>query len=299
MNSSNRDIPGFNRLSTWVSYYSPNKSLLGNKKATPEGPPLVVLCTWVAANPKHIAKYTANYQRLYPNASILVVQTWTYDVIFRPTDGYHSTRLQPAHDIILSFVDAHEGSEDNGIVFHAFSNGGALTTGLLSTMLRSSRPLHKDFFHALLLDSCPGQGGYSASTHALIVSMRLHTFSYPVYAITSLLVYIAALYIIPCGPLGIETMVDRIRRRLNDETLIGPNVPRLYLYSKVDQLVHWTDVVSHAGEAREKGYNVNEVVFQNSEHCAHLQENAAKYWDAVSDFVKTARIPGVKKTQTA
>ncbi|KAH7146811.1 hypothetical protein B0J13DRAFT_584290 [Dactylonectria estremocensis] len=253
-----------------------------------------MLCTWVAANPKHIAKYTASYQRLFPNASILIVQTWTYDVIFQPTDGFHSARLQPAHDIILSFLDAYLGSDDAGIVFHAFSNGGALTTGLLAMMLRCSRPHHKDLLHALVLDSCPGQGGYFASTYAIIVSARLHTYPYAVYTITSFLVYVAALYIAACGPLEIETMVDRIRRRLNDESLIGLNVPRLYLYSKVDELVHWTDVASHAGEARRKGYEVDEVVFQSSEHYAHLQEDAAKYWDAVSDFLRTARIVGDK-----
>ncbi|KPM36585.1 hypothetical protein AK830_g9992 [Neonectria ditissima] len=296
MNVTNHDgVAGFNRLSAWISYYSSSNSRPSSKEVViDEDPPLIVLCTWVAANPKHIAKYTASYQRLFPNSSILVVQTWTYDVVVLPTDGFHSTRLQPAHDIILSFLDARPESDNTGIVFHAFSNGGALTTGLLSEMLRSSRPRRRDWMHALLLDSCPGQGGYLASVHAIIVSGRLHTYPYVIYAIASLLVHIAALYIVACGALRIENMIDRVRRRLNDETLISSTVPRLYLYSKVDELVHWTDVVSHAGEARHKGYEVDEVVFQNSEHCAHLQESAARYWDAVIEFLRKADSAGAK-----
>ncbi|KAF4994604.1 hypothetical protein FDECE_13061 [Fusarium decemcellulare] len=284
MNSGN-EIPGFDRLSSWVSYYS-GTNLHPTSSNDNDAPSLIVLCAWVAASPKHIAKYTAAYQQLYPNASILVIQTWTYDVILRLTDNCHFARLEPARDIILSFTDANP---DGMRVIHMFSNGGALVAGLLFTMLRSSRPkLRKDMFHALLLDSCPGDGEYQSTVRALTVSMKLHTYPWPIYAVASLLVHIGASHHRIGNALGIENIVDRIRKRLNDETLVDPRVPRLYLYSKVDELVDWEAVASHGFEARKKGYHVEEVVFNNSAHCAHLLEDTEKYWDAVSDLVRTA-----------
>ncbi|KAJ3537974.1 hypothetical protein NM208_g6103 [Fusarium decemcellulare] len=283
--SSGNDIPGFDRLSSWVSYYS-GTNLHPTSSNGNEAPSLIVLCSWVAASPKHIAKYTAAYQQLYPNASILVIQTWTYDVILRLTDGCHFARLEPARDITLSFIDANQ---DGMRAIHMFSNGGALVAGLLFTMLRSSRPkLRKDMFHALLFDSCPGDGEYRPLVRALTVSMKLHTYPWPIYAVASLVVQIGASHYLIGNALGIENTVDRIRKRLNDETLVDLRVPRLYLYSKVDELVDWEAVASHGLEARKKGYHVEEVVFQNSAHCAHLQEDARKYWDAVDNLVRTA-----------
>ncbi|CAM1502519.1 Fc.00g045030.m01.CDS01 [Cosmosporella sp. VM-42] len=282
--STSNGISGFSKLSNWVSYCSPSSS---GPNSGSETPSLVVLCTWASARTRHIAKYTAGYQKLYPSASILIVQTWSYDVILRPTDRWHLARLQPACDIILSFLDANQ--DGGGIrVFHAFSNAGALAAGLLLTMLRSSRPLTKDVFHALLLDSCPGQGGYWALSRAMIVSLRFNTYPYPVYAAASLLTYIGALYLALGTFLGMENIVDRIRRRLNDEDLVDRSVPRLYLCSKTDELVHWKDVASHAAEAKQKGYETQDLMFQGSSHCAHLQKDAGRYWCAVSDFLRAA-----------
>lgn len=80
--------------------------------------------------------------------------------------------------------------------------------------------------------------------------------------------------------------MERIRRQLNDSALIDVRVPRLYVYSHADELVMSQDVTSHAREAREKGFlKVEEVVFEDSAHCAHALAYKEKYWGAVDRVI--------------
>jgi hypothetical protein len=95
-------------------------------------------------------------------------------------------------------------------------------------------------------------------------------------------VVLAALFVV--DKLGFGNAVSYARERLNDEALFELKMPRLYIYSKVDEMVRWSDVYDHAEDARRKGYKrVSEVVFDHSGHCAHLREDEDKYWKAVED----------------
>lgn len=54
-----------------------------------------------------------------------------------------------------------------------------------------------------------------------------------------------------------------------------------YLYSKSDQMVDWTDIRDHAAEARSKGWEVEEIMFDGSPHCGHFQKDEEKYVKAM------------------
>lgn len=70
-------IPGFVQLGDITSLYQPKTggnngvATLENKQSEPD---LIVFCSWMSAAPKHIAKYTAGYQRLFPNTAILLIE---------------------------------------------------------------------------------------------------------------------------------------------------------------------------------------------------------------------------------
>jgi hypothetical protein len=59
-------ISGFVSLGTRISLYTPMKPTKGQ---------LIIMCTWLGAAPKHIAKYVAAYQRIAPRARILLIQS--------------------------------------------------------------------------------------------------------------------------------------------------------------------------------------------------------------------------------
>ena len=70
-------------------------------------------------------------------------------------------------------------------------------------------------------------------------------------------------------------------RELNDEKVFDNKVPRVYLYSRTDQMVGFEEADEHADEARAKGWDVEKVVFEKSAHCGHVREDEGKYWKAV------------------
>ena len=70
-------IPGFVQLDDTTSIYWPSDSYnaaMATLQDKQQEPDLIVFCSWMSAAPKHIAKYTDGYQRLFPNTPILLVE---------------------------------------------------------------------------------------------------------------------------------------------------------------------------------------------------------------------------------
>ena len=70
-------IPGFVKLDDSTSIHRPaitNDGVVATLQDKQQEPDLVVFCSWLSAAPKHIAKYTAGYQKLFPNTAILLVE---------------------------------------------------------------------------------------------------------------------------------------------------------------------------------------------------------------------------------
>ncbi|KAI2627826.1 hypothetical protein GGR54DRAFT_434356 [Hypoxylon sp. NC1633] len=238
-------------------------------------PALIVLCTWVAAYPRHIAKYTDRYRRDFPDANILIVQTPLTSVLFSPSDKAQQRRLQPASEII--------NQSTSSIFFHVYSNGGTVT---VSQLLQALTPARREAIQAIVLDSCPGRATYRRTCQAVITSaprslrLILPLVVYPVLLIPALL-----------GKLGVENVISRARPRLNDTTLVNPKIPRSYMYSEADPMVSWKDVHDHAEEARQLGHqDVREIRFNDSGHCAHTMEDPDKYWGAVHSLLQSIRL---------
>jgi hypothetical protein len=261
-------LPDFKKLSDSILYYRPQFS--PTESATP--PSLIILCTWVGAQPKHISRYTETYKQQYQNASILVIHApLPYMVL--TSDRLQQSRLKIAIDIICN--------DDNGFLLHAFSNGGAVT----ATQLLNALPLaHRQSLSALVLDSCPGQATYQRTAKAILISLPKIPF---IRFTGAIVIYIFLLIMLGVTKMGVENAISKARRRLNDETLLGSGIPRLYIYSKEDEMVWYSDVHDHAEEAKAKGYkSVSELMFEDSSHCAHVRAHEEKYWSEVSSVIK-------------
>lgn len=76
-------------------------------------------------------------------------------------------------------------------------------------------------------------------------------------------------------------------RQLNDEQVFDKRVPRVYLYSRADQMVGFEEVEEHAAIAKGKGWNVTMVQFENSAHCGHVREDETKYWASIMQAWKS------------
>jgi hypothetical protein len=94
---------------------------------------------------------------------------------------------------------------------------------------------------------------------------------------------------IACG--RYEAPEDLIRRTLLDQEMVQAAAAEeskkkraCYLFSKADKMVEWTDVTDHAEDARAKGWQVEEIMFEGSGHCAHLPMHEEQYVAAVRNM---------------
>jgi len=155
---------------------------------------------------------------------------------------------------------------------------------LSNALSKSPIPLTRS---ALIFDSAPGQptlkNGITAFSHSI---PRGLSFIFKPLLVTWL------------SLTGVWAFVRRsILRRPNEwETLFGrlsaPNLlpwftaktPRLYFYSKADQLVEWKPLQAHIGQVKQElgsGGVVREEMFEQTPHVAHARVYPQRYWSAV------------------
>lgn len=236
----------------------------------------------MSAHRKHITKYTEQYRRLHPDADILVLESTVGDLVYRSTHTQQQ-QLLPAREILLSHIsDSTKHTEQRQIILHAFSNGGAQSAVQLVAGLPPAARLRA--FSAIVLDSCPGTATYRRTVHAMSLSMP-KSLLWKVLG-PPILHFVLCLIFFSLFITGAEDVITRIRRQLNDQTLFDPEVPRLYIYSRADQLVPYQDVKDHVQDAKQNGYsNTHELVFEASGHCAHAMTHKDRYWEAVESLI--------------
>ena len=278
--------------------YTPTKPTSGQ---------LIILCTWLGAARKHIAKYIALYRCIAPSARILLIESSVGILGSTFVRRQRVVKYAPAAAAVLDtlaecehhfppyseessnvYLDAEKKDNrirrsstssncaDPKILLHIFSNGG------MSSATHLLHVLHSRMNEALALtgivfDSCPGKGAsYWQSFDAMVLSFPKNQIWHFLGALAvHCFLIILALYI-ACGN---ESPVALWWRTPLEE---NPAHGACYLFSKEDRMIDWTDIQQHAEEARRKDWRVMEVIFDGSGHCAHLMMDEGRYVEAVS-----------------
>lgn len=243
-------------------------------------PNVILLFTWMGAEPKHIAKYISKYIELFPTASIILIRTHLFDIIFLPPIVL-KRRYEPALAKILSLNQTSKKNHtEPRVLVKAFSNGGAFAflhfAGFYYSLTGSVIPIN-----AIIFDSGPAIGDLARGVAAIMaVVPRNPVLWYPVVFLLN--IFLRLLWARDTV-LRRKSVVRRTYFGLNEPRLLPNGVPRLYLYSKADTMVDWREVEAHARNAEENGASgkTELVKFEKSEHVAHVREDAEKYWDAV------------------
>lgn len=237
---------------------------------------LVIMCSWMGAAKRHIAKYVAGYQKQLPDARILLIQSSLSQVTWQ-SNKHQQRQLAPAVAVIRSMAKTSQATK---IILHIFSNGGAQSYCQLGAAYRGETGRHLPV-SSIICDSSPGRATWRLSAEAMVLSLPKN----PVLRLigTVLIHLIIAMVFLGDELFGIENVIDKARRQLLDPAFLPPSVPRVYLYSKADRLVLWQDVADHAQAARDKGIEVHEVVFERSAHVSHVMESDTKYWQYIME----------------
>jgi hypothetical protein len=268
-------MEGFLKLTSTISIHDP--SAPSETNCPTKSVSLVILCTWMGAAPRQISKYTDGYRKLFPKASILLIESSLPDMTHR-SQAAQQERLKPACEVIANNLPG--GGQQT--VLHAFSNGGAQTATQLAERLW--REYGSVPFTRTIFDSCPGRNDPAQVARAVTIAMPQRYFIRAI-AVCSMRIW-AIVYFFILRTIHIDDPISRTRRRLNDPALFHSSIPRLYLYSKADQVAGSMDVHKHALEAEAKGYlTIRETVFETSSHCALVNEDREKYWNSVKVLV--------------
>ncbi|KAF9691647.1 hypothetical protein EKO04_010443 [Ascochyta lentis] len=241
--------------------------------------PLILLFAWNAAAARHIAKYTTSYQRLFPTSRILLIRCYTSDMFTR--SARYSDLLTPA----LSTTHTHiqRGGE---VLVHSFSNGGGNQVNEFAKAWKRAYGIRLPM-RCQIMDSSPTKGpwikSYAAISAGLPRSVFWRWFGGVLVHLLLLGTFLVNLV------RGRENKMVVLCREMNDEGVFDVTVPRVYLYSRVDQMVGCEEVEEHAAIARGKGWDVTMVRFERSAHCGHVREDEEKYWGAVLEAWKSGK----------
>jgi hypothetical protein len=255
----------FTRLSTSVYLHEPTS------KHDPNSPDLILISGWMDARPRHLAKYTHGYEKLYPSARIILISTTGRDCALS-THTWNLKRISPVLEII-----SHLPS-DAKILLHTASMGGGWTSALIARAYfeQTGRLLPVT---AMVLDGSPGRTTFKDTVAAFAAILPRNVFVRLLGIFAIRVIY--GLYMFAYMVLRKKNLIDALREDLNDPKIFRRKVTRLYIFSDGDEVVRKRDVVEHAVEAEGVGYRVLREEFEKGAHCALLLEDEERYWGSV------------------
>ncbi|KAG2159172.1 uncharacterized protein EDB93DRAFT_1118668 [Suillus bovinus] len=255
-------------------------------------PNVILIFGWLGAHPRHLRNYISAYAKLYPKASQIVVQC-NADLLWTTTST-RSRKLKPVIDALeaLHCLPSSPAPRPARILTHVFSNGGSLQMTLLGHMLQQkygSAPVLESSASALILDSCPAAGDLKSVKRVVRTVIQnpiaRHIVLAIVHAVYSVRFGLSLLF----GKQMI--MLEKLQIEMWNPSILswmGLHTPRLYLFSRRDELISWQEVSRHAEIAKEHGMDVRCELFEESAHVAHARVEPERYWSSVQEVWSVA-----------
>mmetsp|Transcript_20636 Transcript_20636/g.65851 ORF Transcript_20636/g.65851 Transcript_20636/m.65851 type:complete len:261 (-) Transcript_20636:2505-3287(-) len=254
----------------------------------------MVVLGWWMSKPAHVHKYAQLFGQHTGVRAVVQETMTTEELLLRPLRDKAARRVI-RHIAKARRKVAEEDGEAPRIVFHAFSNNGAL----LFQSVQSQLP--HDMSSAVagtVFDSCPGDLTLNVWVGAVrdaplspavtsaaggagilgFLALRLAVGSTVTFA-----------KLVAAGLIGSKVLEYAITKRYHDEFVGVPlRCPQLFLFSNEDTLVSSARVEDLARRRQEAGVpNVRLHRFNGSGHVAHFREHPEEYRDVVFGFLDT------------
>ncbi|KAG0698692.1 hypothetical protein DFH29DRAFT_855609 [Suillus ampliporus] len=277
-------LEGFSEIGTGI-YLRDIREQCQNSEGT-TSPNVILIFGWMGAQLRHLQNYIRAYIKLYPDASQIVVRC--NPDLFLAAPCTKQRRLRPVIDALEALhclPSSSPAQRPPCILTHAFSNGGSMQMMLVGHMLqRKYGSVPGSFTSALILDSCPAVG--NPKTIKLLFSSIIRN---PIIRLVVLIAVYTKYFI----GLGLSLffgkrmmMMENLRIEMwNPRVLpwMGFHTPRLYLFSRKDELTPLQDVTQHAETAKERGMDVHCELFEESGHVSHVLIEPERYWTSVQE----------------
>ncbi|KAI1398966.1 DUF829-domain-containing protein [Hypoxylon fuscum] len=274
-------FPGFTPISDRIFLRNEDPdSADTSEKVLIDKPATIIIYGWGDGLPKNVAKYADGYHRLFPMARILMVISSTFAASYQSLEQ-RTRAMLPIID--TAFPTAGDVSER--VILHAMSNTGGIYAAATLNAFQHRHGIDKSLPHLLCVsDSTPGSVVFSTEVGRWSRAMALGTakwFPWP-FTVTQKIwwAFLYAIYLLEKAtgrePSGIYSC-----RAFLDHAMATPRAPRLYMYSKTDDLIWWEDVEAQAAVAKSKGYTTVLEMFDNSPHVGHMRMHPEQYWGAI------------------
>ena len=281
-------LPEFNKLGEQIFLYKPATETTSESQTSGIQPDLIIICSWMGAQPRYIKKYTKPYQMMYPQSPILLLRQDGADLFWRPL-FLQRKAIQPALSVIQQLVEEKRSTKPRVLV-HIFSNGGSYTASQLTAAYRDSSPSKDKLLpiSALVLDSTPSlpssRRAHTAISESLPKSGPLRTLgSVAVWGYIGMAQTIETIS-------GSDNITIWLRKKLNDPegAFMQDGLKRLYIYSQADALIPAEDVEAHANEAISiiGKDRVQLEDFVSSRHVGHAMLDEKRYWGLIETLWK-------------
>ncbi|KAF9266431.1 hypothetical protein L218DRAFT_985576 [Marasmius fiardii PR-910] len=173
--------------------------------------------------------------------------------------------------------------------FLSFPIGGASQLYTLSNLLRARGITHSSYqpsiwrpISAMIIDSSPANGTIQTGLRAFTMHIKSPFLRVSIRMILTVFFSIRMFF---DRILGIaRPPFEHVKSALNSPHLLpwmDLNTPRVYLYSRRDELVPWKEVEEHVKKAKARGLNVEEEVFETAPHVALARTEPERYWEVV------------------
>ena len=141
----------------------------------------------------------------------------------------------------------------------------------LQRLQRSSVPFPAT---TVVLDSLPGPSNLGGMLRAFTAGVKNAFVKYAVYGLLTFIWLGGRLYshVLRFG----EDIFVKMEKRLRNTTFLAKTTPRLYIYSKTDELMPHTHVEEHIAQTKRDGFKVETDRFDKSPHVAHARTDPAR-----------------------
>lgn len=291
---------GFEQLSQGVFLQSPSdqSSPIEKSSVAQSSPDVIIICAWGFAQAKHVAKYIAGHQSVFPAAKILLVYNSVANIMWK-SDASQMQWFQPAVTVLRDFIDS---KPDLKVFLHLFSNTGSHSAVQLAEACAHSNPPFALPVTSVILDSCPSMPFLEPMANAL--ALGAPSKNIVVTMIARAMAYTIVGFTIALERTGLAThaatklftqlnSVDNVflTRELGEQNSTCP-IPRTYIYGPDDEMIPVNQVIQHAdiaianmsasGIDHASNY-VKTEEFVGSPHVNHVKFEKDRYWRVIKE----------------
>ncbi|XP_014106110.1 PREDICTED: transmembrane protein 53 isoform X3 [Pseudopodoces humilis] len=198
-------------------------------------------------------------------------------IFFSETFGIRSLQT-PARRLLELLFDY--SVENRPVLFHVFSNGGAMLYRYIIEALHTHKPFQNLRVAGTIFDSAPGRRNLRGGLRAMatvLVSMNMLLKYLLLFTFASMAVVLRIL---------LYPLTRFIHESHYDALLKAPSRwPELYLYSQADLIIKASEVQLMASARQQLGVPVKAVDFSDSPHVSHMRVYPTYYHSLCTTFL--------------